>query len=286
MSGTGEQNARALAELRERIDTIDAEMHRLLIERGQVIDELIHVKGTSRPGAAFRPGREADMMRRMVARHSSVLPLITVEHLWREIITTFTRMQAPFDVAFDNSVAPERMRDVARFTFGFSVSLVPLPNAGAVVAHVSDSNDLGLVAVDAGAEAGAWWRGLARPGAPRIMALLPHIGAAGRPADLPAFVISPALSDPTPPDIRILAVSSRSPYKPPRDSLVLASVEADGKHEALVAAPAARDAAGLAAEAMGRVESVSEVGGIARGIAVDGEPSLLYQKPLQADERR
>src|SRR5690348_11044046 len=99
MPETGENNPRALTSLRDKIDAIDAEMHRLLIERGTVIDALIAAKGTVRPGAAFRPGREADMMRRIAARHGGALPLATVEHIWREIITTFTRLQAPFDVA-------------------------------------------------------------------------------------------------------------------------------------------------------------------------------------------
>src|SRR6202030_3203885 len=123
MSATGEGDEPALSELRARIDAIDAEMHRLLMQRGAVIDSLIRIKGTSRPGAAFRPGREADMMRRLVERHDGELPLAMVEHILREIITTFTRMQAPFDVAIDVSVAPDRMRDLARFYFGFSVAL-------------------------------------------------------------------------------------------------------------------------------------------------------------------
>ena len=60
-----------------------------------------------------------------VSLDDGALPLATVEHIWREIITTFTRMQAPFDVAIDTSVAPDRMRDLARFYFGFSVALTP-----------------------------------------------------------------------------------------------------------------------------------------------------------------
>ena len=58
-----------LAELRAKIDAIDESVHRLLMQRASVIDELIEVKGTARNGAAFRPGREADMMRRLAARH-------------------------------------------------------------------------------------------------------------------------------------------------------------------------------------------------------------------------
>ena len=204
MSNAAESDARTLEELRDRIDAIDAAMHRLLIERGTVIEALIATKGTSRPGAAFRPAREADMMRRLVARHEGALPLATVEHIWREIISTFTRMQAPFNVAVDISVEPERMRDLARFTFGFSVELDPVADAAAVIARVADANDLGLVARRA---PGAWWRGLVGPSAPRIMALLPFIRASERPADLPAFVISPPLTDPTPPDVAAFAVT-------------------------------------------------------------------------------
>jgi hypothetical protein len=113
------------------------------------------------------------------------------------------------------------------------------------------------------------------------MALLPHIGVAGRPADLPAFVISPKLADPTPPDIRILAISAKGAFNPPGGSEVLASANEDGRSELLLAVPASSDAARIAAEVGSRVESIVEVGGAARGIAVDGAASLLYQKPGQ-----
>ena len=58
-----------LRAIRDRIDAIDEAVHRLLIDRSGVIAELIEIKGTSKPGAAFRPDREADMMRRLVMRH-------------------------------------------------------------------------------------------------------------------------------------------------------------------------------------------------------------------------
>src|SRR5215207_4064026 len=88
----------SLADIRMRIDEIDEGMHRLLIERSRVVEALIRVKGASGPSAAFRPRREAEMMRRLVLRHEGRLPLVTLEHIWREIITTFTALQAPFGV--------------------------------------------------------------------------------------------------------------------------------------------------------------------------------------------
>jgi chorismate mutase-like protein len=261
MSDSGENALDRLKTLRDRIDAIDAEMHRLLIDRGTVIDELIGVKGTARPGAAFRPAREADMMRRLVARHQGALPLSTVEHIWREIITTFTRMQAPFDVVVDRSVEPERIRDVARFYFGFSVALKPVDGPAAVIAAVARSNDLGVIACDQPAAAGPWWRGLVADGAPRIMALLPFIGAKERPADLPAFVVSPPLADPTSPEIKFLSARAGDSLLRSGEAAVLARAGED----VLVAVPAATPS------------SAAVVGGISRGIAVDVASSLLYE---------
>ena len=273
MSDSGEGDARALSALRTRIDEIDAEMHRLLIARSTVIDALIKTKGTARPGAAFRPAREAAMMRRLVARHEGALPLATVEHIWREIITTFTRMQAPFEVAIDTSVEPERMRDLARFVFGFSVPLVVVADAAAVVAAVGGANSLGLVAR---AAKGPWWLGLAAKDAPRIMALLPFIETPGRPADLPAFVISPQLSDPTPMDIAAFAVTVAGPMKDIEAAQILAGVGG----EFLLATPMSLTAVGLTRDlktAGVNVLSVTAVGAFARGIAVGGRATLLYE---------
>ena len=57
-------DTQALTALRQKIDAIDDDVHRLLIERGAVVDSLVRIKGTSKAGNAFRPGREASMMRR------------------------------------------------------------------------------------------------------------------------------------------------------------------------------------------------------------------------------
>jgi chorismate mutase len=97
--------------LRKEIDTIDGEVHRLLMARGDIIDRLIQVKQTQEVGSAFRPAREADMMRRLVQRHRGILPLDTVESIWRVIISTFTYVQAPFSVHADVSLGESAMRE-------------------------------------------------------------------------------------------------------------------------------------------------------------------------------
>jgi chorismate mutase len=186
----------SLTDLRQEIDRIDETMHRLLMERGEIIDRLIAVKHTQESGSAFRPAREAEMMRRLVDRHKGILPLDTAESIWRVIISTFTYVQAPFSVHADLSTGDAAMRDSARFHFGFTVPFVPHMGAASVVAAVSDSKgDLGLVPAFAVAGAGAWWNALEFDAAPKIIARLPFVDRADHPAAVPVFVVSRAAPD-------------------------------------------------------------------------------------------
>jgi chorismate mutase len=196
MAEAARSNSSSLADLRGEIDRIDEGMHRLLMQRGDIIDRLIKVKKTQESGSAFRPAREAAMMRSLVQRHRGMLPLDTVEGIWRVIIATFTYVQAPFSVHADLSAGDARMRDSERFHFGFTVPFVPHAGAASVVAAVSGSKgDLGLVPAFATAGAGAWWSALEFDAAPKIIARLPFVERPHHPAALPVFVISRAAPD-------------------------------------------------------------------------------------------
>ena len=186
----------SLADLRRELDRIDAAMHALLMERGETIDTLIAVKKTQESGSAFRPAREADMMRRLVERHHGSLPLDTVEGIWRVIISTFTYVQAPFAVHADLSAGDALMRDSARFHFGFTAPFVPHMGAASVVEAVTESKgDLGLVPAFAVAGTGPWWSALEFAAAPKIIARLPFVERSDHPAALPVFVVSRAAAD-------------------------------------------------------------------------------------------
>jgi len=197
-----------LADLRVEIDRIDAQMHELLMERGRVIDQLIEIKTRQGGGSAFRPAREASMMRALVERHRGLLPLDTVEGIWRVIISTFTYVQAPYSVHVDVSGGDAAMRDSARFHFGFTTPCVPHFGAGVVIQAVAGSvGDLGMFAVDGGPGAGAWWMNLASPDAPKIIARLPFVERADHPAGMPVFVISKPLVDGTARDVVLESVT-------------------------------------------------------------------------------
>jgi chorismate mutase len=207
MARTSVADVPSLADLRRNIDRIDEGMHRLLMERGEIIDRLIAVKKSQETGSAFRPAREADMMRRLVERHHGILPLDTAESIWRVIIATFTFVQAPFSVHADLSVGDAAMRDSARFHFGFTVPLVAHMGAAGVVAAVAESKgDLGLVPAVALAGSGAWWTALEFDAAPKIIARLPFVERPDHPAALPVFVVSRAAADAMVPDVEVWSV--------------------------------------------------------------------------------
>lgn len=186
----------SLAELRREIDRIDAAMHALLIERGEIIDRLIRAKRTQESGSAFRPAREAEMMRRLVERHRGILPLDTAESIWRVIIATFTYIQAPYALHADLSSGESAMRDSARFHFGFTVPFIAhMGAAAAVAAAAAAPSDLALVPATLLAGAPAWWPALEPDNEPKIIARLPFVERADHPAGLPAFVVSRSAPD-------------------------------------------------------------------------------------------
>ncbi len=197
--------APSLQDLRREIDRIDEAMHRLLMERGEIIDTLIRVKKTQEVGSAFRPAREADMMRRLVERHRGMLPLDTVESIWRVIISAFTFVQAPFSMHADLSAGDSVMRDSARFHFGFSVPFVAHFSADAAVGALARAKgDLALVpAIDSRT---AWWTSLEARDAPKIIARLPFLERADHPAALPVFVISRVADDAMVPDVETWSI--------------------------------------------------------------------------------
>ncbi len=196
-----------LADLRAEIDRIDLEMHRLLMQRGEIIDRLIEVKRQQPGCSAFRPDREAKMMRALVERHSGLLPLDAVEGIWRIIVSTFTYVQSPYAVHADDSGDDAQMRDSARFHFGFTVPYVAHRGALAVIDAVAAAEgDLGVLRSCCDARDGAWWTRLIGAEAPKIIARLPFVERPDHPAGLPVFVVAKPAGDAAATDIALYAV--------------------------------------------------------------------------------
>ena len=203
-----EPAAESLAELRQEIDRIDSAMHALLMERGRIIGSLIKIKAAQGGGSAFRPAREAAMMRALAERHRGLLPLDTVEGIWRIIISTFTYVQSPYRVHVDVSGGDAAMRDSARFHFGFTTPCAPHISARGVIDAVMEaSGDLGMLALHGGPGVGAWWMRLAPRQAPKVIARFPFVERPDHPAGMPVFVIAKPLADGGARDVVLEAVT-------------------------------------------------------------------------------
>ena len=213
----------SLAELRQEIDRIDEAMHRLLMERGEIIDRLIAVKKTQESGSAFRPAREADMMRRLVERHSGILPLDTVESIWRVIIATFTYVQAPFSVHADLSAGDARCA-IPRASI--SASRCRSSRTWARPAWSRRCRNRKAISAwcrRTGPAAGAWWSALEFDAAPKIIARLPFVERADHPAALPVFVLSRVAADAMATDVDVWSVRVSGWGAKPAQALVDAS---------------------------------------------------------------
>ena len=148
------------------------------------VEAVQEVSGKGNQREEYRHSR-----RRLVERHRGILPLDTVESIWRVIIATFTYVQAPFSVHADLSAGESAMRDSARFHFGFTVPFVSHFDPSAAVEAVARSKgDLALLSATANRT--PWWLELEAEGAPKIIARLPFIERADHPAALPVFVVS------------------------------------------------------------------------------------------------
>jgi chorismate mutase len=178
-----------LADLRREIDRIDEAMHRLLMERGEIIDTLIATKKTAESGSAFRPAREADMMKRLVERHRGISAARhRGEHLARHHRDLHLCAGAVLAACRPLGRRGGDAR-YARFHFGFTVPFATHMGAAGVVGAIAASRgDLGLV--PATGASGAWWTALEGGDAPKIIARLPFVERADHPAGLQVFAIA------------------------------------------------------------------------------------------------
>jgi chorismate mutase len=270
-----------LSELRVDIDRIDGDLHRLLMERGEIIDRLIAVKARQGGGSAFRPGREAEMMRRLAERHRGLLPLDTVESIWRIIIATFTYVQSNYAVHADISGGDASMRDTERFHFGFTVPYITHNGAAGVIDAVArSSGDLGMVRIDGGVTAGPWWTRLTAAEAPKIIARLPFVERPDHPAGMPVYVLAKPLAEAAARDILLycLHVERWRDGLPVALSLqggeIIGNAADDNGLSILVAVPSAVGLSGIESamtEAGATASRVSEVGSHAARYSFNGQ---------------
>jgi len=160
----------SLAGLRADIDRLDDSVHDLLMQRASLITQVaaLGVQGKKIP---FRPGREAEIIRRLLARHGGPLPRRVLPRLWRELFAATTAMQGNFVITVCEPDPPGGFATLAREHFGVMTPLRVHRSPAQAIAEVSSGAAtaavLPLPAEEEPARA-AWWTALLHRDEPRI----------------------------------------------------------------------------------------------------------------------
>ncbi len=186
-------DAQSLQELRGQIDAIDDALQDLLQHRAALVQTIVTAKAREATGGGpqphpMRPGREAQILRRLAARHEGALPLETLIGIWRALIAAMTGLQAPLEIAVFGGAEPVVYWDLARAHFGPATPMVLYQSANQVLRAVGeDRGVLGVLPLETQKDGPPWWPYLLDAGehGPAIVARLPFLRpAAGRDAVL------------------------------------------------------------------------------------------------------
>lgn len=138
MTARPSTNQAQLAHAREEIDALDRLILNAVEQRAAIAAKVASAKAGQH---TFRPGREADLVRNLVAE-SSLSPLL-VERIWRQIIAGNLTSQAALTIAIEHDPA---VIASASFRFGPAIEANLCADATAVIdAVMHGKSSLGMM---------------------------------------------------------------------------------------------------------------------------------------------
>jgi len=200
-----------LASLRAELDGLDDAIHDLLMRRGALVGALAASR-LKTPGVALRPGREAQIIRRLLGRHHGSLPPASVVRIWRELLAATTAMQAAHVIAVCDTDQSGGFTQVAREHFGALTALRVHSSPAQALADVSSGNASAAVLPmpsETETPRAAWWTALLYKDEPRIHVIARLPFWAPRPEGAPmlqAMVIAAFAPDPSGADRSLLGL--------------------------------------------------------------------------------
>src|SRR5699024_7349064 len=143
-------HADALTAARRRIDALDEQLVALISERAGIAVDVARIKAGRGEidSDYYRPGREAEVLRRVQQLSHGPLGGDTMTRLMREIMSACLSLESPLKVAY---LGPEGTYTQAAVYkhFGHSVSAMPLDDIDGIFREVDAGNaDYGVVPVE------------------------------------------------------------------------------------------------------------------------------------------
>jgi chorismate mutase-like protein len=164
-----------LQELRRRLDAIDDRLHDLLIDRAEVVALVAEHKRSNNLNF-YRPEREAEIIRRLAARHRGRLPLASLVRIWRELLAATVHLEAPFAVSVYAPAGSPGFWDLARDHYGGNTPIAAHGSIAQVIRAVAQApHSAGVLPMPQEGEPDPWWRHLLSQDrhTPRVVARLP-----------------------------------------------------------------------------------------------------------------
>lgn len=171
--------APSLDAVRQRIDALDTELLRLVDERASLARVVAAAKEAAGDGGKFalRPGREAAILRRLVASERNAASPGLIVRIWREMIGDSLSVQGPFHLNVWGGKDPGQAVELARHRFGAAPPLRQFAKAEDAIAAARAPGGVAVCAL--GGETAWWGRLLAEPQL-KVFAALPCLAAWGR----------------------------------------------------------------------------------------------------------
>lgn len=143
----------SLADLRVRIDAVDAQIQQLISERAGYALKVGKAKGPLKAAIDYyRPEREVQVLRQVIARNSGPLSNDVLLRVFREIMSACLAQQEPLRIGF---LGPEGTfsHTAVRKQFGHSVRALPLASIEEVFQEVAAGHaDFGVVPIENSSE--------------------------------------------------------------------------------------------------------------------------------------
>ena len=166
-----------LDDLRREIDGVDTSIHDLIVRRTEIVERVREVKRDTL--VKIRPAREAEILYRLMTRHTGPFPKCELAHMWREMIVATLSFEGPFSVAVYVTDEIPGYWDLARDQYGSFTPMTRHSSNRSVVEAVRIQNaTLGILPLPQRDGSENWWRFLVSetPEAPKVIARLPFIG--------------------------------------------------------------------------------------------------------------
>lgn len=199
-----------LNQLRAQLDTLDDQIHDLLMRRAAVVEGVARDGGKT--GTKIRPGREASILRRLLSRHQGGLPPQAIIRFWREMFAAALIIEGGQTMAVcDGDGGADRLA-LAREHFGPLTPVRRHHNPAQTLADLApDTAQLAVLPPPAEDDEahGGWWPMLTASGPHRLFVIAKIPFWTKRAEGLPlgeAYVVAAVRPDPSGDDRGLIAL--------------------------------------------------------------------------------